>query len=520
MATKKAPRKAGLSPDPDTVVPRISGSEQGFTGLRTINSVLLEEQNRVFRYPMFLKTVAEMKTDPTIAAALNVYRMMMTRVKWTVKPPDNATTAEQNRAQFIHECVHDMEHSWKDSMSEIVTYLEYGFSIMEKVYRRRSTRNGSKFNDGLVGLRKLAPRGQDTIRHWNFSEDGRELMSIGQSLRNMENGYRYQVMLDTKDTKDGLLTIDREKFLLFSADSVKGNPEGKSILKHAYLPYKQMTKIKDQMFIGVAKDMTAIPLLTLPPKMMDSNATTQEQLAYQAYQTLINNMAAGTQRGVIMPAMFDPETKQPIYDLKLLEAKGQPRFDLQQMIKALQTDILVALSADVITSVADAQGSFSIKNSNTNLLAIAVEHRLNEIRDVLNNDLVRQLFELNGWDTDRLPTFEYGDIVDTDLAEFSKFIQRTGSVGMLEADRDLMNKVREVIGVTPKPLNSPVDKENLTSVLASGAMLPGAPKPKSKNKASRAGKGMQPGRSGNGTATIGGKAKTRDNSAQNANNAA
>lgn len=498
MAAKKKAVGAGLAPDPSAVVPRLNLAETGFIGLRTMNGTIIDDTNRVFRYPAFLKTVNEMRNDPTVAAALNVYRMMINRVKWTVEPPLDATDQEKERAAFVQSCMSDMEHSWPQFMSEVTTYLEYGFSVQEKVFRRRLTRNGSKFNDGYVGIRKIAPRSQETIRHWNFSEDGRDLVSIGQSLMYMENGSRYNGLTNAKD---GLITIDRSKFLLFSVDSVKGNPEGKSILKSVYLPYKQMTLLKDQLLLGIAKDLSAIPIVGLPPKMMDANADPADQAAYQAYQQLVNNVAAGQQRGIVMPLMYD-ENGNKMFDFTLLEAKGQSKFDIPAAIKQLQNDILVALSCDVITFGPDMQGSFSIKDTKTNMLAMAVEHRLNEIRDVLNQDLLVQLYALNGWSQDRMPSFEYGDIADVDSEAFSKMIQRVASVGLVETDRAVLNKIRDVIGVPMLSADAPVDKEILTGA------------------DSKAGAGMEPGTTGEGTAKIGGKSSATDKSAANANNSA
>lgn len=487
---------AGLASDPNTVIPRIPLAEAGFVGLRTTNGAIIEESNRVFRYPFFLKTVNEMKTDPTIAAALNVYRMLIAGVTWSVKAPQKASETDKQRAAIIESMMYDMEGSWSQFISEVITYLEYGFSVQEKVFRRRLARNGSKYNDGLVGLKKLAPRSQDTIRHWNFSEDGRELESVGQSIRNLENGYRYQNLTN----EDGLITIPRSKFLLFSADSIKGNPEGKSILKSVYLPYKQLTLLKDQLFLGIAKDLAAIPIVYLPPKMMDPNADPADKAAYQAYQTLVNNVAAGTQRGIIMPMVYDQDAKLPTFDFKLLEAKGTSKFDIPAAIKELQNDIFIALSTDVITRGSDTNGTFSIKDTKTNLCAMQVEHRLNEIRDVLNNDLLKQLYALNGWSQENLPSFEYGDIADVDSEAFSKLVQRTASVGLVEIDRPVLNKVREVMGVEPYPDDTPVDRDNLTL------------------SSSNSGKGMEPGTSGDGTAKMGSKANKSDKSAGNADN--
>lgn len=497
--TNQANQGAGLVADSGVPIPRISLGEQGLTGLRTINGLVREESNNVFRYPQFLKVVNEMENDPTIAAALNTLRMLINGAKWSVKPPLNATASDLERSKFVETCMNDMENSWPQFISEVTTYLKYGFSVQEKVFRRRLTRNGSRYNDGLVGIRKIAPRSQDTVRHWNFSEDGRELESIGQSIVNLENGSRYQSLVNPID---GLITIDRNKFLLFSADSVKGNPEGKSILKSVYLPYKQLTMLKDQLFLGIAKDLSAIPIVSLPPKLMDPNGDPADVAAYQAYQTLVNNVAAGTQRGIIMPQMYDPESKLPLFDFKLLEAKGTNKFDLPAVIKQLQNDIFVALSCDVIAMGQDISGSFSIRDTKTNLCAMAVEHRLNEIRDVLNNDLMVQLYALNGWSQENLPTFEFGDIVDVDTEAFSKLIQRTASVGLIEIDRAVLNKVREVIGVPPLPAEAPIDATTLSMASSKG------------------GEGMKPGTTGNGTSKIGGDGATTDTSTSNADNSA
>lgn len=498
MAAKKKAVGNGLAADPNVVTPRLSLAETGFVGLKTSNGTIYEEANRSFRYPAFLKTVDEMVNDPTVAAALNTLKMMLTRVEWTVEPPVNATETEKQRAEFVQSCMHDMEHTWPQFIAEVTTYLEYGFSVQEKVFRRRLTRNGSKFNDGHIGLRKIAPRGQSTIRHWNFSEDGRELVGIGQSLQYVENGARYT---NLTSPKDGLINIDRDKFLLFSADSVKGNPEGKSILKSVYLPFKQLTLLKDQLLLGIAKDLSAVPIMGLPAKYMDENASVEEKAVYQSYQKMLDRVAAGEQRGVIFPLMYD-DAGNKLFEFSLLEAKGQSKFNLPEVIKQLQNDILVALSCDVITLGTDMQGSFSIKDTKTNLCAMAVEHRLNEIRDVLNSDLISQLYALNGWSQERMPTFEYGDIADVDSEAFSKLVQRVASVGLVEIDRAVLNKIRNVMGVPELASDAPVDKMELTGA------------------DSKAGAGMEPGTTGEGTAKIGGKSKTTDKSASNADNKA
>ena len=66
--------EAALQPDSDAVVPRIKLGESGITGLRQSNKQILEEANRLFQFPQFIKVVNEMRSDATIAANLLAYQ--------------------------------------------------------------------------------------------------------------------------------------------------------------------------------------------------------------------------------------------------------------------------------------------------------------------------------------------------------------------------------------------------------------------------------------------------------------
>ena len=93
----------------------------------------------------------------------------------------------------------------------------------------------------------------------------------------------------------------------------------------------------------------------------------------------------------------------------------------------------------------DGVGSYSLADSKTNMLAMAIESRLKEIRDVLNSELIPFLFRLNGWREEQYPTFEFGDLEDADLEAFSKAIQRIKAVGLIAPTRDNVNHIAEVL---------------------------------------------------------------------------
>jgi hypothetical protein len=489
-----------LKADDGIVIPRISLGETGFTGLRVINRHIIEEQQRVFRYPNFIKTVNEIRNNPTVGAAMNVYRMMISRVQWDVKPPVGATATDTARADAIRTMMHDMDHSWARFIEEVIPYLEYGFSVHEKVLRRRLRRKGSKFNDGLIGLKKLAPRSQDTIQGWLYSPNGGdELIGCEQTIRFMADPTTYF----SKTDDHGLIAIDRDKFLLFSASSTKGNPEGNSIYKNIYLAYKTLTLLQDQELVGISKDIQGILKITIPPRYLAPDAPPEDKAAVAGFQAIIDNYNAGTQRGLLVPGMVDPESKLPLFTYDLMESKGSAKYDTESIIRRLQGDILSALSVDILKLGAEGSGSFSLAESKSSILAIAIDYRLREIREVLNQDLMRTLYEANGWSTEKMASFDYSDVEDVSVESMGKFIQQTFSVGAIEADRTVMNRVRKIMGVAELPEDAPVDKDKIPANMVA---VP----------ATSAGDGMKPGTTGNGTSKTahGGK----DPSAGNANN--
>lgn len=494
MADNKTPSQEALASDDGITIPRIALGEQGFIGLKTLSGKIFAEANTAFNYPYFIKTVNEIRHNPTVGSAMNVYRMMLSRVNWRIVDHKDATDLDKERAAILRTMPDDMEGTWRGFIEEVIPYLEYGFGLHEKVLRRRLLRNGSKYNDGVVGIKKLAPRNQDTIEKWIFSEDGSELTGVEQNIQNIENNYRFV----SRKNVNGLVPIPREKFLLFTASANRGNPQGNSIYKAIYLAYKTLCLVQDNELVGVAKDIQGILKIAIPPEYLAADASADKVAVKNAFQGIIDNYNAGTQRGLLVPNIFDDQGN-PLFTYDLLEAKGTGKYDVEAIIKRLQGDILAALNVDILQLGNTGTGSFSLADAKTSILALAIDYRLREMAEVLNSDLIPTIYRANGWSLERLPKFEYEDIEEISLEAFGKFCQQVISVGGLEMDRPVMNRIREVFGVEPKADDDEVDEDALG--------------PNMTAKESKAGEGMKT--AGEGTST---KPGGKNASTSNANN--
>jgi hypothetical protein len=446
-----------LQPDADAKAPpRIRLSELGYPGLKTIQKQIMEESDSRLRMPQLPRTIAEMKKDSTISAALGLYRFLIGRVKWNVRSPVGATEQQKERTKFIKSCMDDLdEGTWFEFINSTLTMIEMGFAINEKVYKR-CTKNNSKFDDGLVRWSSLAPRAQSTVTGWQFSDDGRKLLGVEQSTANIVYSERYTNLATSSGSK---IVIPREKFLLFRTDPENGNPEGTSALKSAYRSWRMKQEIENCEVLGLSRDLSGLLKIQMPARYLSPDASTAEKAVAENFQRALRNISQGEQSGLILPSDADETTKLRMFDADLLQSTGARAFDTTEIINRYATQILISLFADVLQLGNNSTGSFALAGSKTNLLSFAIEYRLREIQNVINNDLVKQTFALNEWSDTELPEIYYEEVDPIDLEIFSKAVQRLAATSCIEKDRSFYNKVRESLGLDPFPEDEPVDHD-------------------------------------------------------------
>jgi hypothetical protein len=226
--------------------------------------------------------------DAVIGSMFFALEMILRRAEWRIEP---AKTKEgQKLGQFVTECMDDMSHSWEDFVAECVSMFAFGFALFETVYKRRQGPDGrkaSKFNDGLIGWRKLAPRAQESILYWIWDDDG---------------GLQGAVQLAAPDYRTVPMPI--EKLLLFRTTSLKNNPEGRSVLRNCYRSYMFKKRIEEIEGIGIERDLCGIPVLYI-----DGEALTKVQMngltGQHAAEKLVRDIRLDDQMGVVLPQSFD-----------------------------------------------------------------------------------------------------------------------------------------------------------------------------------------------------------------------
>lgn len=415
--------------------------EIGRVGQRRYGGIFYEEFLSELRGRKGAEVFTEMSNnDETIGAILFAIEMLVRQASWTVEP-GGSTAKDREAAEFVKSCMDDMQQTWIDTISEILSFLTYGWSFHEIVYKRRmgrtkDNRTSSKYDDGLIGWMKLPIRSQETLYQWEYDDQDN---LIG--------------MTQMPPPDFGLITIPMNKAMLFRTRSRKDNPEGRSILRTAYRSWYFKRRIQEIEGIGIERDLAGLPVITTPEGMDIWDKDDEDMNAIRAgLEAMVKNIRRDSTEGLVLP--FG-------YTFELTSTGGSRQFDTNSIIARYDTKISQTVLADFIQLGHESVGSFALSSDKTNLFSMAICAFLDIICQTFNSQGIPALIDINGDHfagvTD-YPRLTHGDIEDVDLATVATFIKDMTSIGVIIPDESLEDYVRQ-LGKLPKRTTDTVPME-------------------------------------------------------------
>jgi len=374
------------------------------------------------------------ENHPVIGATLASIEMLFRSVDWTVQPADSDDQRAIDEAEFVASCLNDMSTSWEDFISSVLGFLVYGYSLHEIVYKRRNGRtddgSSSMFDDGRIGWRKLPVRAQDTIYEWRLDSHG---------------GIEGAIQQDPSSGTNVFLPI--EKTLLFRTTTRMNNPQGRSILRSAYVSWYYQKRITEIEAIGIERDLAGMPVALVPPQLLSNSATTAETQALDAIKEIVRNIRRDEQEGLVFPLAYDPETGNLAYDIKLMSTGGRRQFDTNQIIGRYDTRIAMTMLSDFLLVGHDRVGAQALSVSKIELFQDSISAYLASIADVLNSYALPRLMRINGIDPALCPKIAYTAPRAPDLDTISNYVSRLATAGALMPDENLDDYLREIGGL-------------------------------------------------------------------------
>lgn len=404
--------------------------EIGRIGQKRYGGTFYEEFLRELRGKKGIETYREMaENDDTIGAILFAVEMLIRQASWNVEPGGD-TPKDKEAAEFVEQCMHDMQDTWTDTISEILSFLTYGWSFHEIVYKRRmgktkDQKTRSKYNDGLIGWRKLPIRAQETLYQWEYDDEDNLI-----------------AMTQLPPPNYGLITIPMDKAMLFRTKSRKGNPEGRSILRNAYRSWYFKRRIQEYEGIGIERDLAGLPVFTAPEDIAIWDEDDPDMVKLRTgMEAMVQKIRVDELAGIVKPHGFEFE---------LLNSGGSKQFDTNAIIQRYDTGMAMTVLADFIFLGHQQVGSFALSSDKTELFSMAIGAYLDIICETFNSQGIPQLIDVNGSHFDGItdyPKLAHGDIENADIQKLAAYIKDMTGVGILVPDDGLEDYVREAAGL-------------------------------------------------------------------------
>lgn len=403
---------------------RINYKQLGSTGLRRYGGYVYEEFLPMLRWPRAGDIYQEMAdNDPVVGAILYLAEMLIRNAEWSTEAAsDNPVDIEA--AEFLYSCMHDMDTSWADTISEILSMLTYGFSFHEIVYKirrgphERNSKFRSKYLDGRIGWRRMPIRSQTTLHEWMFDDEG---------------DVKAFVQHDPNTGK--IVVIPLSKGLLFRTRVLRDNPEGKSLLRNAYRPWYFKKHIEEIEGIGIERDLAGFPVLNAPEGLDLWNDEDPRLVKLrQNAEELIRNVRRDSEEGVLLPHGWE---------FKLLSSGSARQFDTNAIINRYDYRIAITMLSDLVLLGGEKTGSFAMAETKQSLLATALNAQIQNIADIFNKYAVPKLIHYNNFEgiTD-YPKIVPGNIESPSLKEIALLLR---SMGLdISGDMELMNHLRKI----------------------------------------------------------------------------
>lgn len=425
----------------------VTGRSLGYTGLLQYNGFVNEEFLKEMQGEAGMRLLTEMADNhPVIGGFMHAISMIIRKVKWRVEAPTDRPK-DREAADFLSTCLDDMDFSWQDTLSEILSFLVYGFSYHEICYKPRDGVK-SRYDDNLIGWQKIQCRSQDSLYRWDFDGEGNILgmfQHVNVLLPGNEGGHeRY---------------IPMEKAILFRTRNYKNNPHGKSLLRNAAVPYLRQRKIEEVEAIGIERDLAGFPVAYIPGENMQESADANQKAVYQAAQKMIKEIRRDSAEGVVLPS--DPyvnndgtlsNVKQ--FSIELLTSGGTRQFDTTAIQQRYDARIAMTVLADFMMLGHTEVGARSLGDSKTNIFFLAIMAILEIIAENFNRKPVPTLLAINGFETKETPMLVPGELQEADLIELSEFVKNLAASGMpLFPDQNLENHLREMASLPEASLD-------------------------------------------------------------------
>ena len=384
------------------------------------------------------KTAADILSNiSVVAASVRYFLNLLANPQWRVMSVDDTPAAKQ-AAEFVESVVDELASSWTRVVRRSGLYRFHGFGFQEWTAMKRP--------DGLIGLTDIEVRAQHTIEKWDLAPNG-TVRGVWQ--RSAQTGEE--------------LYLPRWKLIYLRDDTLTDSPEGMGWFRHLVEPSERLKEYLTLEKVGFERDLAGVPIGRAPITAMN-RAIAAGQLSRQDADTMLDGLKKFVKMevkkqntGIVLDSQpFENQSADGVqaassaqWGVELLTSDAGNIQQLGDAIHRIGVEMARIIGTEILFIGSDGKGSMALSKDKSNNLFLNVNGTLDEMTEMFTRDIIKPLWELNGFDPELMPHFTHEDIAVRDAEQISITLRNMAGAGaILSPDDPAVNDLRDMLGIS------------------------------------------------------------------------
>lgn len=355
----------------------------------------------------------EMRLDDEVKGAITLKKHAVLAPGWNIEPASDEENDEEI-AEYVNYVFNKMQGSINDFLLQVLTALDYGYSITEIVWDIFD----SGPYDGKVGIRALKAK---KPHYYEFDTD---------DYSNLKPNGLVQTGILTSSTLEKHLPVN--KFIIYVYQKEFGNWYGTSDLRAAYRAWWSKDNIIK--FWNIYLERFGSPLAVGKYKTNNPNSITN-------LKTILEKLQSKT----------SITFREGEFDISLLEPQRRSTADYEAALNFYNRSIARSILIPDRLMAAGETGAYSQAKIHFDIFLWVVQKLRQDIEEiVMEEQLIRRLVGWNFQNVKALPKFRFNPLTEEQKIELAKAFTDAVQKGAVLPTLDDENHIRKTLNFPEK----------------------------------------------------------------------
>ena len=301
------------------------------------------------------------RSDDQVGMMLRLYKNPMRSANWTFVIPNDASPKDMQAIEALSEWFFNKATvTFNTLLGQILSFLEFGFSCFEIVWVP------FKYEGVLYLMPEIHQRLQVSI----------------------ENIYPDRGFIQQSTNKRGLVDIPLNEMVFFILDQQGLDMRGKSILRNAWVNWREKVHYKNFQSIGIQRSQTGIPTMIVP------EGTDIQSKNYLACEQLLKDITCHEDAYMIIEKGYEFDIKSFNNDPKSIQEVIDSR-DKKMAISVLVQFIMLGQGSG--------GGAFALSRDQSDMFLDGISYIVELVEQQIHKRVIEDFLRIN-----------FGDTVDCD----------------------------------------------------------------------------------------------------------